>query len=53
MASTSDRPDRAFVWAWLPGRTDPVFVGDDAGKLDQRHAYDVQAAVLGTRCRVS
>lgn len=27
MASTSDRPNRAFVWAWLPGRTHPVFVG--------------------------
>ncbi len=27
MASTSDPPRRAFVWAWLPGRTEPVFVG--------------------------
>ncbi len=27
MASTSDRPRRAYVWVWLLGRTEPVFAG--------------------------
>ncbi len=27
MASTSDRPRRAYVWVWLPGNTEPVLAG--------------------------
>jgi serine/threonine-protein kinase HipA len=27
MASTSNQPRRAYVWVWLPGRTEPVFAG--------------------------
>lgn len=29
---TSERPAEAYVWVWLPGRTDPVVVG----RLEQR-----------------
>lgn len=39
MASTSDQPRRAYVWVWLPGRTEPVL----AGALELRKPHTVRS----------
>lgn len=51
MAWTSDPPRHAYVWAWLPGRTEPVLAGQVAAVAPPAGAVVGRASASRTRYR--